>query len=188
MSGGRVAVILVAWVLLAATLAAQEPPPRILLDRHPERLDQGAIDHAVLVHRQQPGAAHLPRALHAAIQCVPHAPVLPQALNRNTQLPSQRVEYTERLGAGAVVHDVNVPDLSPQRINGLPDSMVEPPASVMKRIERDNHLIGVVSQADVALTAKEKTTGEVVESISQAPAGPRVQSSTDREPQAKQRY
>jgi len=35
-----------------------------------------------------------------------------------------------------------------QRINGLPESMVEPPASVMKRIERDNHLIGVARARD----------------------------------------
>jgi|SoiMethySBSTD1v2_1073268.scaffolds.fasta_scaffold874592_1 CBS domain-containing protein len=53
-------------------------------------------------------------------------------------------------------------------------------------VDSDNRLIGVVSQADVALTTKEKTTGEVVESISQAPAGPRVQSGSDREPHAKQ--
>lgn len=35
-----------------------------------------------------------------------------------------------------------------QRINGLPEGMVEPPASVMKRIERDNHLIGVARARD----------------------------------------
>jgi murein DD-endopeptidase MepM/ murein hydrolase activator NlpD len=35
-----------------------------------------------------------------------------------------------------------------QRINGLPEGMVEPPASVMKRIEHDNHLIGAARARD----------------------------------------
>ena len=35
-----------------------------------------------------------------------------------------------------------------QRINGLPEGMVEPPAAVMKRIQRDNHLIGVARARD----------------------------------------
>ena len=37
-----------------------------------------------------------------------------------------------------------------QRIDGLPDAMVEPPASVLKRIERDNHLIGAARARDTA--------------------------------------
>jgi CBS domain-containing protein len=41
-------------------------------------------------------------------------------------------------------------------------------------IEDDDRLVGVVSQADVALEAKEKSTGEMVEEISKPPAGPRV--------------
>ncbi len=45
----------------------------------------------------------------------------------------------------------------------------------------ESHLVGVVSQADVALSAKEKTTGDVVESISQEPRGPRVGSRTSRQ-------
>jgi CBS domain-containing protein len=40
--------------------------------------------------------------------------------------------------------------------------------------DQDNRLLGVVSQADVALEAKEKDTGEMVEQISRAPQGPRV--------------
>jgi CBS domain-containing protein len=35
-------------------------------------------------------------------------------------------------------------------------------------------LVGIVSQADVALHAKEKETGELVESISREPQGPRT--------------
>ena len=41
-------------------------------------------------------------------------------------------------------------------------------------VEDGERLVGVVSQADVALEAKEKTTGELVESISQPPHGPRT--------------
>jgi CBS domain-containing protein len=41
-------------------------------------------------------------------------------------------------------------------------------------VEDGERLVGVVSQADVALEAKEKTTGELVEEISRPPEGPRV--------------
>jgi CBS domain-containing protein len=38
----------------------------------------------------------------------------------------------------------------------------------------DERLVGVVSQADVALEAKEKETGELVQGISRQPQGPRT--------------
>ena len=38
----------------------------------------------------------------------------------------------------------------------------------------DERLVGVVSQADVALQGKDKDTGQVVESISRQPQGPRT--------------
>jgi CBS domain-containing protein len=38
----------------------------------------------------------------------------------------------------------------------------------------DERLVGVVSQADVALQGKEKDTGEVVQDISRQPQGPRT--------------
>lgn len=41
-------------------------------------------------------------------------------------------------------------------------------------VEEDERLVGVVSQADVALHAKEKTVGELVEDISRPPTGPRT--------------
>jgi CBS domain-containing protein len=41
-------------------------------------------------------------------------------------------------------------------------------------VVRDNQLVGIVAQADVAHAGKEKTTGEVVEAISRSPGGPRV--------------
>lgn len=44
-------------------------------------------------------------------------------------------------------------------------------------VVRENQLVGILAQADVAHAGKEKTTGEVVEAISRAPGGPRVASS-----------
>jgi CBS domain-containing protein len=41
-------------------------------------------------------------------------------------------------------------------------------------IDEGERLVGVVSQADVAMTAKEKDTGQLVEDISRAPEGPRT--------------
>jgi CBS domain-containing protein len=41
-------------------------------------------------------------------------------------------------------------------------------------VEQDDRLVGVLSQADVALNVKEKQAGEVLGEISQAPRGPRV--------------
>jgi CBS domain-containing protein len=41
-------------------------------------------------------------------------------------------------------------------------------------VDDDNRLVGVLAQADVALEAKEKAVGEMVEGISQPPAGPRL--------------
>jgi CBS domain-containing protein len=41
-------------------------------------------------------------------------------------------------------------------------------------VVRENQLIGMLAQADIAHAGKGKTTGEVVEAISRAPGGPRV--------------
>ena len=41
-------------------------------------------------------------------------------------------------------------------------------------VDDDNTLVGIVAQADVALEAKEKAVGEMVEDISKSPTGPRV--------------
>ena len=41
-------------------------------------------------------------------------------------------------------------------------------------VDDDNRLIGVLAQADVALEAKEKAVGEMVEGISKPPEGPRL--------------
>jgi len=41
-------------------------------------------------------------------------------------------------------------------------------------VVRDNELVGMLAQADVARAGKEKPTGELVEAISRPPRGPRV--------------
>jgi CBS domain-containing protein len=41
-------------------------------------------------------------------------------------------------------------------------------------VDEDNRLLGVVSQADVAMAAKEKHAGEMVGDISRPPEGPRT--------------
>jgi len=41
-------------------------------------------------------------------------------------------------------------------------------------VDDDNRLVGVLAQADVAVEAKEKAVGEMVEEISKSPTGPRV--------------
>jgi CBS-domain-containing membrane protein len=40
-------------------------------------------------------------------------------------------------------------------------------------VDDDNLLVGVVSQADIALEAKDKSVGEMVAEISKPPQGPR---------------
>jgi CBS domain-containing protein len=41
-------------------------------------------------------------------------------------------------------------------------------------VDDDNRLVGIVAQADVAVEAKEKAVGEMVEEISKSPTGPRL--------------
>jgi CBS domain-containing protein len=43
----------------------------------------------------------------------------------------------------------------------------------------ENRLVGVVAQADVALQAKEKAVGEMIEDISRPPSGPRTAGPND---------
>jgi CBS domain-containing protein len=46
-------------------------------------------------------------------------------------------------------------------------------------VVRENQLVGMLAQADIAHAEKDKTTGEVVEAISRAPGGPRVAGPAD---------
>jgi CBS-domain-containing membrane protein len=41
-------------------------------------------------------------------------------------------------------------------------------------VDEENRLVGVVSQADVALEAKDKSVGEMLAEISKPPQGPRT--------------
>lgn len=41
-------------------------------------------------------------------------------------------------------------------------------------VDEDDHLVGVLAQADVAAGARVKAVGEMVEEISQTPSGPRI--------------
>ena len=41
-------------------------------------------------------------------------------------------------------------------------------------VDNDNRLVGILTQADVALEAREKAVGEMVEEISKSPTGPRL--------------
>ena len=41
-------------------------------------------------------------------------------------------------------------------------------------VDENNRLVGVLAQADVAATAKEKSVGEMVAEISKSPTGPRL--------------
>ena len=46
-------------------------------------------------------------------------------------------------------------------------------------VVRENELVGMISQADIARVSKEKTTGDLVEAISKPPRGPRVAGDAD---------
>ena len=41
-------------------------------------------------------------------------------------------------------------------------------------VDEDNRLVGILAQADIALEAKEKSVGEMIEEISKSPTGPRL--------------
>ena len=77
----------------------------------------------------------------------------------------------------------SVMDIASKEVYGLtPEDDLDDALEMMARarvrrlpiVVRDNELVGMLAQADVARTSKEKKTGEVVEAISRAPRGPRV--------------
>ena len=63
-----------------------------------------------------------------------------------------------------------------------PDHDLDDALTVMAReqvrrlpiVARENELVGMLSQADIARVGKDKTSGQVLEAISQAPRGPRI--------------
>ena len=87
------------------------------------------------------------------------------------------------VGQGRDPDSTSVGEVATREVVTLtPDDDLDEALSMMARAQvrrlpvvvRDNELVGVVSQADVAQIAKEKQVGEVVEAISRPPRGPRV--------------
>jgi CBS domain-containing protein len=79
----------------------------------------------------------------------------------------------------AQVATENLVTLSPE--HDLADALKLMAQHQVRRLpvtDRDDRLVGVVSQADVALEAKEKTAGELLEDISRPKSGARVSGST----------
>jgi CBS domain-containing protein len=79
--------------------------------------------------------------------------------------------------------ETSVLDIASKELYALtPDDDLDKALEMMARAQvrrlpivvRESELVGIVSQADIARTSKEKTTGEVIEAISQPPRGPRV--------------
>jgi CBS domain-containing protein len=79
--------------------------------------------------------------------------------------------------------DKSVVDIASKELYALtPEDDLDKALEMMARAQvrrlpivvRESELVGIVSQADIARSSKEKTTGEVIEAISQPPRGPRV--------------
>lgn len=84
---------------------------------------------------------------------------------------------------GLELEETSVMDIASKEVYGLtPDDDLDKALEMMARAQvrrlpivvRDNELVGMVAQADVARSSKEKKAGEVLEAISQPPRGPRV--------------
>jgi CBS domain-containing protein len=89
------------------------------------------------------------------------------------------------VGRGLEAEGTSVMDIASKEVYVLtPDDDLDDALEMMAHAQvrrlpvvvRENELVGMVAQADVARTSKEKKTGEVVEAISQRPHGPRVAS------------
>ena len=101
------------------------------------------------------------------------------------------------VGRGLDVEQTTVSDIASGDIVALtPDDDLDDALSLMARAQvrrlpvvvREDELVGVVSQADVARSdAKEKHVAEVVEAISQPPRGPRVVGDADSESESTRR-
>lgn len=87
------------------------------------------------------------------------------------------------VGPGLDPEQTPVVEIASQEVYALtPDDDLDQALETMARAQvrripivvRENELVGMVSQADVARAGKDKTTGEVVEAISRRPHGPRV--------------
>jgi CBS domain-containing protein len=87
------------------------------------------------------------------------------------------------VGRGRDPERTSVAEIASEEVYALtPDHDLDDALQMMARAQvrrvpvvvRENELVGMISQADIARAGNEKTTGEVVEAISQPPRGPRV--------------
>ena len=87
------------------------------------------------------------------------------------------------VGHGLEPERTPVMDIASKEVYALtPDDDLDDALEMMARAQvrrlpivvRENALVGMVAQADVARTSKEKRTGEVIGAISERPRGPRV--------------
>jgi CBS domain-containing protein len=87
------------------------------------------------------------------------------------------------VGRGVDTDKTSVAEIASQEVYAVtPDDDLDDALQTMAQAQvrrvpvvvRENELVGIVSQADVARMSKDKTTGDVVEAISRSPGGPRV--------------
>jgi len=87
------------------------------------------------------------------------------------------------VGRGLDADKTNVVDIASAEVYAVtPDDDLDDALQTMAQAQerrvpvvvRENELVGIVSQADVARVTKDKTTGDVVEAISSPPRGPRI--------------
>ena len=87
------------------------------------------------------------------------------------------------VGPGVDTDKTSVAEIASEEVYGVtPDDDLDDALQTMARAQvrrvpvvvRENQLVGIVSQADVARMSKDKTTGDIVEAISRSPGGPRV--------------
>ena len=87
------------------------------------------------------------------------------------------------LGRGLDSDKTVVGDVASRDVVALtPDDDLDEALKLMAReqvrrvpiVVRENQLVGILAQADIAHAEKDKTAGQVVEAISRAPGGPRV--------------
>ena len=87
------------------------------------------------------------------------------------------------VGRGLDSDTTIVGDVASREVVALtPDHELDEALTLMAReqvrrlpiVVRENQLVGMLAQGDIAHAGKEKTTGQVIDAISRAPGGPRV--------------
>jgi CBS domain-containing protein len=87
------------------------------------------------------------------------------------------------VGRGIDTDKTSVAEIASEEVYAVtPDDDLDDALETMARAQvrrvpvvvRENQLVGIISQADVARVGKDKTTGDVVGAISRSPGGPRI--------------